>query len=77
MKAARFILTALSALLLLSAASCGKDKTEEVVGERTIVVETAEVAHRTTAFPIHTAGMVSLKETVKLSFNARKSLLPV
>jgi len=66
MRAARFILAA--TLLLFSAASCSKDKSEEAVGERTIVVETAEVAHRTTAFPVHTAGMVSLKETVKLSF---------
>jgi RND family efflux transporter MFP subunit len=66
MRAARFILAA--TLLLFSAASCSKDKSEEAVGERTIVVETAEVAHRTTAFPVHTAGLVSLKETVKLSF---------
>jgi len=68
MRAARYILTAISALSLLSAVSCSKDKTDEAVGERTIVVETAEVAHRTTTFPIHTAGMVALKETVKLSF---------
>jgi multidrug efflux system membrane fusion protein len=70
MRAMRHVLVAeLCALTLVCIFSCSRaNKEEQTVGERTIVVETTEVIHRTTSFPIHTAGMVSLKETVKLSF---------
>ncbi len=37
-------------------------------GENAVAVRMAEVERRETSFPIHTAGMIALKETVKLSF---------
>ncbi len=61
----RFLLLIVCLALLFA---CGNGETEPEEAERTTIVEMAEVAHRTTTFPIHTAGMVSLKETIKLSF---------
>jgi len=53
---------------LLIPTACGQAGKQEAPGEEIISVSTERVEHRSIAFPIHTAGMVSRKETIKLSF---------
>jgi RND family efflux transporter MFP subunit len=63
------------ALLSLSSFQCdtsnkmsSEEDGEKSAASNTVAIGLAEVVHKETSFPIHSAGMVSLEETVKLAF---------
>ncbi len=64
--------TIIAVILTLTLMSCTRQE-KEVQGEQRmeeekIVIETEEVVQRELSFPVHSAGVVSQKEKIKLSF---------
>jgi multidrug efflux system membrane fusion protein len=65
-----FLWFCLSLLVFAFINGCGSSETTTLINQKDslIAVETADVTFREISFPIHTAGIVALKEEIKLSF---------